>query len=203
MLRFRLALLAGVSLSYGCTAVGAWVYDDPSFALRGVALHPQDSSAVGSSDSLELVFIGCNRNDYELTGDAFSTWLAVAGKTVGRGQRDRPVHLSMRDTSRFSVMLALQPEGVGTAMDRVPFAIAGSSEVHTPIGIRRVAFQLHGKVQRQGEVWQWLEEGRGSCRPGLSALPPEFVQAPPAIRDDSPRERPGRYSGSQGTGERP
>lgn len=201
MLPFRLAVIAGVSLSCGCTAVGAWIYDDPSFALRGVALHPQDSSVAGAADSLELVFVGCNRNDYELTGDAFATRLAVGGRTVGQGERDRPVHLAVRDTSRFSVMLALAPEGVGGAGDRVPFAIAGTSEMRTPIGIRRVDFQLRGKVRRQGEAWQWMEEGTGACHPGLSALPPEFVQAPPAMRDDSRREGPGRYSGSQGTGE--
>jgi len=201
MLRFRLAFIAGVSLSCGCTAVGAWIYDDPSFALRGVALHPQDSSVAGAADSLELLFIGCNRNDYELTGDGFVTRLAVAGRTVGQGERDRPVRLAVRDTSRFSVMLALEPEGVGTEGDRVPFAIAGTSEMHTPIGIRRVDFQLRGKVRRQGETWQWMEEGIGSCRPGLSALPPEFVQAPPAMQDNSRRDRPGRNAPSQGTGE--
>jgi hypothetical protein len=175
--------------------MGAWVYDDPSFALRGVALHPQDPGS-GAADSLELVFIGCNLNDYELTGDGFMTRLAVAGRTIGQGERERPVHLAVRDTSRFSVMLALAPEGVTAEGDRVPFDIAGSSEMRTPIGTRRVDFRMHGKVQRRGEQLEWREEGRGSCRPGLAALPPEFVQAPPAIKDDSRRERPGRYQGS-------
>jgi hypothetical protein len=202
MLRYRLALLVGVSLLSGCTAVGAWVYDDPSFALRSVALHPQDPDA-GGSDSLELVFVGCNRNDYELTGDAFATSLAVGGRTVGQGERDRPVHLPVRDTSRFSVMLALPPEGVAADGDRVPFAIAGSSDVLTPIGIRKVDFRLHGRMQRRGETWEWQEEGAGGCRPGLSALPFEFIQPPPPIRDDSRPERPTRTAPSRGTGEQP
>jgi hypothetical protein len=196
MLLFRSALVLGASLTCGCTAVGAWIYDDPSFALRGVALHQQEPGS-GGADSLELVFIGCNRNDYELTGDAFATRLAIAGRTVGQGERDRPVHLAVRDTSRFTVMLALAPEGVALDGARVPFDIAGSSAIHTPIGVRQVDFRLHGKVLRRGDALEWLEEGRGSCRPGLSALPPEFVQAPPPIRDDSPRrDSPGRYHGS-------
>ena len=203
MLRIRLALVLGASLSCGCTAMGAWVYDDPSFALRGVALHPQDSTVAGAQDSLELVFLGCNRNDYELTGDGFATRLAVGGKTVGQGERDRPIHLALRDTLRFSVMLAVQPEGVGAEGQRVPFDINGTSEMQTPIGVRKVDFRLHGKLERKGEAWQWMEEGRGSCRPGLAALPPEFVQPPPPIRDDSRRERPTRYAPSQGTGDRP
>jgi len=195
MLLYRSAMALRASLACGCTAMGAWVYDDPSFALRAVALHQQEPGTDGA-DSLELTFIGCNRNDYELTGDAFATRLAVGGRTVGQGERDRPVHLAVRDTSRFSVMLALSPEGVASGGDRLPFDIAGTSSVRTPIGVRQVDFRLHGKVQRRGDALEWQEESRGSCRPGLSALPPEFVRAPPPIRDDSRREQPGRYHGS-------
>jgi hypothetical protein len=186
---YRPALVVGASLICGCTAVGAWLYDDPSFALRAVALHQQGPGS-GGADSLELVFIGCNRNDYELTGDAFATRLAVAGRMVGQGERDRPVHLALRDTSRFSVMLALPPEGVAADGARVPFDIAGSSAVQTPIGVRQVDFRLHGKVQRKGDELEWQEEGRESCRPGLSSLPYQFLAAPPAMRPDPPA-RPG------------
>lgn len=168
-------------------------------------MHPQDSTVAGGRDSLELVFVGCNRNDFELTGDGFATKLDIAGRIVGEGERDRPVHLALRDTSRFTVMLALMPEGMDSPGDRVPFAINGSSEVRTPIGLRKVDFKLHGKVQKKGQVWQWLEEGGRACRPGLAAVPPEFVapRRPPIRPDDAPRDRPSRLPGSQGAGERP
>jgi len=185
---YRLALAVGASLVCGCTAVGAWLYDDPSFALRAVTLH-QQQPGTGGADSLELIFIGCNRNDYELTGDGFATRLAVAGRTVGEGERDRPVHLSLRDTSRFSVMLALSPEGVDADGARVPFDIAGSGAMRTPIGVRQVGFRLHGKVQRKGDELEWQEEGRESCRPGLSALPNQFLADPPMMRGE-PDARP-------------
>lgn len=194
MTRFRVSLVLGATVSLGCSAVGQWIYDDPSFALRGVALHPQDSTVAGARDSLELVFVGCNRNDFELTGDGFATKLDLGGRIVGEGERDRPVHLALRDTSRFTVMLALMPEGMDAPGDRVPFSINGSSEVQTPIGLRKVDFKLHGKVQKKGEVWQWMEEGTRACRPGLAAIPPEFVaprRPPMRPSDDGGRGMPG------------
>jgi hypothetical protein len=51
-------MLFGVLLLPGCTAMGQWLYDDPSFALRGVSLHPR-----AGADSLELFFVACNLND--------------------------------------------------------------------------------------------------------------------------------------------
>lgn len=205
MQRSRVLSALGLFLLYGCSAVGQWIYDDPSFALRAVALHPQDSTVAGARDSLELVLVGCNRNDFEITGDGFATSLDLGGRVVGEGERDRPIHLALRDTSQFTVMLALMPEGMNPDGDRVPFAIKGSSEVQTPIGLRKIDFRLHGKLERKGEVWRWMEEGGTACRPGLAAIPPEFV-APrrPPIRQDDPRPgSPSRLGGSQGPGERP
>lgn len=206
MKRFRFSWVFAVALLHGCSAVGQWIYDDPSFALRAVALHPQDSTMQGGRDSLELVLVGCNRNDFELTGDAFNTKLDLNGRRVGEGERDRPIHLPLRDTSQFSVMLAIMPEGMNPGGDRVPFAINGSSDVQTPIGVRRVDFKLHGRLQRKGDAWQWFEEGMVACRPGLAAMPPEFVapRRPPIRPDDPDRGRPSRLpGGSQGPGERP
>jgi hypothetical protein len=149
----------------------------------------------GAADSLELVFMGCNRNDYELTGDGFVTRLTVGGRAVGQGARERSVHLGTRDTSRFSVTLALGPDGLVADAEKAPFDIAGTSELRTPIGIRRLDFRLHGKVQRKGSAFEWLEEGQTSCRPGLSTLPAEFVRVPAPIREDSPHAEPGHHPG--------
>jgi hypothetical protein len=168
-------MLLGGLLLPGCTSVGQWLYDDPSFALRGVTPHPQ-----AGADSLELSLVGCNLNDYDLTGDTFAARLLLGGHLVGQGERDRPIHLSVRDSIRFSVMLGVDSLALRPTGD-LPFAIAAKTALRTPIGVRQVAFRLSGKVRQASDGWEWKEEGYGLCRPGLVAIPPQFSQ--PVVND--------------------
>ncbi len=153
----------------GCTSVGQWLYEDPSFALRGVVPHPQQGA-----DSLELSFVACNLNDYELTSQTFVARLLLGGHPAGLGEGDHPIHLGVRDSSRFNVMLAVPPEALAPA--EVPFAIAAKLELTTPMGDREVNLKLRGKVRRTKDQVEWREEGYGLCRPGLVALPPSFTE---------------------------
>ncbi len=174
--RYRRPLLLGGLLLVGCTPVGQWIYDDPSFALRAVVPHPQPGA-----DSLELSFVGCNLNDYDLSGESFVALLLFGGQVVGKGERDRPIHISVRDSLRFSVMFGVEPVALMPRAE-VPFAIAANTSMRTPIGVREVAFRLRGKVRKSKDRWEWKEDGFGLCRPGLVAIPPQFTQ--PAVRDE-------------------
>lgn len=191
-----------------CTSFGAWLYDDPSFALASVTVRQQGAEP-GVGDSLELIFVGCNLNDYDLTGETVTTRLAVAGHTVVDGARPNPVFFGTRDTSEFSVTLPMQETGFAADNSAVPFELLMRSALHTPVGIRNVVFRVRGRVQRAGDKLTWVGgEATRRCRPGLTVLPASFdprpAIAPP--RQDPPPQIPQPRNGPIqrfGPGERP
>lgn len=158
--------------------MGQWLYDDPSFALRGVTPHPQ-----AGADSLELSFVGCNVNDYELTSETFVAQLMLGGQSVGKGERERPIHIGTRDSLRFTVMLGVDRTALEPNRE-VPFSIAAMTSIRTPIGLRDLAFRLRGKVRPLKDHTEWKEDGFGLCRPGVVAIPPQFTQ--PVTRENAP-----------------
>jgi hypothetical protein len=168
--------------------MGAWLYDDPSFALRSVTVRRSPSGAP-PSDSLDLVFVGCNRNDYDLLGEGFTTRLAVDGHTIGQGAREQPVLLATRDTSSFVVTVPLQSQTLAGGTTRAPFELSSRSMVRTPMGDRPVAFRLHGRVDLNDSSSLWMTEGAPICRPGVSQLPGVFDRRVPL---STPREEPPR-----------
>lgn len=166
-----------------CTPLGLWVYEDPSMALRqATTVQPHDGTVV-AGDSLELVLVGCNLNDYDLVGQSVRSRLAINGQTVAEGVSDRKILLATRDTSRFSVSLPL-PEVLRTA-DATPrtFELLVASVVQTPLGERDLTYSLRGQVQRSGENLAWRVEVGKSCRPGGSALPNQFERTVPIDLD--------------------
>lgn len=177
----------------GCTAIGAWVYDDPSFTLHAVTIR---------ADSVDLVYMGCNRNDYDLLGEDFSARLAVAGNTVAEGGRDQPVFLATRDSSEFTVTVPLRGDQLAHPGKGQAYALETRGVLRTPAGTKHITALLHGKVSERGEALNWLSSGR-PCRPGLSALPGVFDRRVPLdhpANEPRPADRgPGMQSGS-GTG---
>jgi hypothetical protein len=191
-----LALAALLPAVLSCTAMGQWLYDDPSFALRSVTVRRGAAGTV-PSDSLDLVFIGCNRNDYDLLDDSFTAQLAVSGLTIGQGAREQPILLATRDSSSFIVTLPLQSENVAANASRAPFELNSRSTLHTPMGDRPVAFHVRGRVDLTDTTSQWTAESGPACRPGLSQLPTEFDRRVPLVppTDGPPRLPPGQGPG--------
>lgn len=190
MFKLKLALAATLPVLLSCTAMGAWVYDDPSFALKSVNVR---SAGMAGSDSLELVFVGCNRNDYDLMAQQFLTRLAVGGRMVGEGGREQPIFFGTRDTSQFTVTMALSDVTFTRAGRAEPFELTVHSAMTTPIGSRAIDFRLRGRVQQTGSGLAWFGEAGRGCRPGTSQLPgvfdPRPVTAPPPPAP--PRNGPG------------
>lgn len=169
--------------------MGQWLYDDPSFALRSVTVRRGAAGAV-PSDSLDLVFIGCNRNDYDLLSDSFTAQLAVSGRTIGQGEREQPILLATRDTSSFTVTLPLQSENLAANASRAPFDLNSHSMLHTPMGDRALAIHVRGRVDLTDTSAMWFAEAGPACRPGLSQLPTEFDRRVPLAPGDGPPPRP-------------
>jgi len=165
----RFALAALVAAQPCCTAIGAWVYDDPSFTLHAVTVR---------NDSLDLVYLGCNRNDYDLLGEGFHARLAMAGSTVAEGERDQPVFLATRDSSEFTVTVPLQNADLVHPGKGREFQLETRGRLRTPAGTRSVASLLRGRVSERAESLSWVSRGV-PCRPGLSALPPVFDRRTP------------------------
>jgi hypothetical protein len=204
--RLWLAVLAAVPAALGCTAVGAWIYDDPSIALRSAQLHPR-GDVDGMSDSLELVFVACNRNDYEVRGEGFETRLAVAGRMVGTAVRDYPLYMGTRDTARFTVTVPLHDFDT-TRGPSQQFEVTAHGQLFTPMGSRPLALHLHGRVLATKDQLVWREEGTVPCRPGLSVLPnqfdePSMIRPPRGDRPPTGGQPGGQPGGGNSPGDRP
>lgn len=169
-----LALLAG------CTPLGLWVYEDPSVVLRS-ATQLRVAGGQVQGDSLEFVVVGCNLNDYDLSGDTLRSTLSVDGRKVGESVTIRPMLLASRDTSRFSVTVPLTPLTPSQGQAR-PFELLLVSTLRTPLGVRDLSYRLMGEVQVSAEQFVWrVPENRG-CKPGGSVLPGVFDRRIPLDR---------------------
>lgn len=160
-------ILTGLALE-GCTAIGAWVYEDPVFTLRAAAVR---------NDSLDLVFVVCNRNDYDVRADQFKAQVAVAGEVVAVGGLEQPLFLSTRDSSRFTVTVPLRDSNFKGDGKKAWFDLTTSEVLSTPMGDRSAAGRFRGRVTRQAGSLKWSSEPT-LCRPGLSTLPQQFDTRP-------------------------
>lgn len=179
------AALALLPALLACTPLGLWVYQDPSIALREATTvrSPDDPTMAG--DSLELVLVGCNLNDYDLMGASVRSKLAIGGQTVAEGVTGQRILLATRDTSRFTVALPLTEVMRTVDGTPKPFELLVASVVLTPLGERDLSYSLRGQVQRTGDNLAWRVEVGRSCKPGASALPEQFDrQRPIDLRRD-------------------
>ena len=161
--------LVGFLLTTGCTPLGAWLYDDPSFALARVGVRDMPEG----TDSLMLILAGCNRNDYDLMGFGFEAQLAVDGRQVGSVRTESLYQLDMRDSTMITVMLPLDSMASispGAAVASL-YELTGQTRIHTPIGERQVRLVQKGEVRRSEDGYAWSAWKTRACRPGMSTLP--------------------------------
>ena len=147
---------------------------------------------------MELVFAGCNRNDYEVVGESLHTSLSVDGHRVAQGRRDQPYRIATRDSAPVSVTLAVQGDWVYSASE---FPVELESEVllKLPNGERRYLLSQKGTLMmRDGKALLRVAEGR-RCRPGSSVLPGQFSRPVDIERPDPIRPVPS----SIGPGDQP
>lgn len=171
-MRSTIAICATVAMLGGCTPLGMWVYEDPSFALQSVTLRSGPDSGAGA-DSMDLVFAGCNRNDYEVVGESLLTSLHVDGHKVAQGRRDQPYRIATRDSAPVMVTLAMQGDWIyGTTA--LPVELESEVLLKLPNGERRYVLSQKGTlVMKEGKPVLKVAEGR-RCRPGSSVLPGQF-----------------------------
>jgi hypothetical protein len=190
--RARACLIPSLLAVGACTPLGAWLYDDPSFALSAVALREIE----GAPDSVELRITGCNRNDFELMGVGFEAQLNVDGRMVGAGRHENAYQLGTRDSTSFTIIVPVTSVAEFTpTTDRAsPYVLIGSTTVKTPIGDRLVSLQQQGEVSLGKEGLQWKARNVIACRPGQSTLPGEWntrtTLPGPEIIPDRPPSQP-------------
>lgn len=180
---------AVLSLTVACTPLGVWVYDDPTFNLHSVTLRSAPDSAAGT-DSMVMVFAGCNRNDYDVQGDVFELSLLAEGRQIGHGLQNQTYRLSTRDSSPVTVTLAMQ-QGWATGATALPVVLESEFLVTLPNGDRQFRVRQNGKLTvSEGRV---VLEGVASrpCRPGISSLPSEFTRPVGIDRPEPVRPMPG------------
>lgn len=167
-------VLLGVG-ALACTPLGGWLYSDPTFALSGVRTKYRGAPA----DTLQLILVGCNLNDFDLDGLTLEGHLIVNDMPVGVFQSDRSFAMKMRDSVELMVALemprASEPpvHAKGDDMLTAKYELNGKVDVSTPIGVRRVAIHQLGDVRfdSAGQTSGWTVRNARLCRPGMSMLP--------------------------------
>jgi hypothetical protein len=190
-------LFPALILIVACTPIGAWVYDDPSFALRSAVLRPAPDPGTGV-DSLDLVFASCNRNDYDLLGEAFETSMTIGGQPVGQGKREQPYFLATRDTSPVQITLAMAPAWGGSSKE-MPFEVVSALLLKVPTGDRRIDIRQRGTIVRSDTGLRLKGNLGWACRPGGSRLPAEFTRKVPIGPADPNPSRPAGGYGPAGS----
>lgn len=193
-------VLAVLVAAPGCTSVGAWLYQDPSYALQAVALRKAEDHG-GTADSVELMFVGCNLNDFDITETSFLTTLAIGGQTAGEGNHENTIYLDTRGTKKFSVIVPLATDALPEDRGARPFEVVARSEVKTPIGDRAIDVKMAGMVERQGDLYNWRMKPQ-LCKPGTSTLPASFDTRPiPPEYNKDPNRSPIANPGTNNTGD--
>lgn len=179
--------LASVGVGvFACTPLGGWLYSDPTFALSGVSTRFRGAPA----DTLQLVFTGCNLNDFNVEGLTVEGRLLVDGDPVGSLWSARPFTLKMRDSADVVVPLEIpradepRVHSKGDDLLSADYELNGRVEVNTPIGIRRVRLRQVGAVRfdSAGVASGWTVRNAKPCKPGQSVLPGQGV-APRVLVD--------------------
>jgi hypothetical protein len=183
-------VLSVIIAAPGCTSVGAWMYQDPSYSLQAVSLRKAEMTG-GTKDSVELMFIGCNLNDFDITETSFLTKLAIGGQSAGEGDHGSTIYLGTRGEKQFSVVVPLATEALPEDQAMRPFEVLAVSQVKTPIGDRAIPVKMAGEVTRTGEQLNWRMKPQ-ACKPGTSTLPASFDTRPipPEIQRDRPQGIP-------------
>ncbi len=192
-----LAVLAALALG-ACTPLGVWLYEDPTFELSGVRVTPDSAGLL----RLDLAFMACNRNDYDLQASALVTRLMLGGRQVGEGSSAEPILLRMRDSAVVELALHVPAAELAVPADLrervIPFELAATSTVGTPSGRRPLRFLQRGKARlpRTGSP-VWRPEERRACRPGLSVLPPAMGRGRPFPLQPDPMPTPAMPQGDR------
>ena len=181
----------------GCTPLGGWLYDDPTFVLSEVEVR----GGTDVSDTLALVLTGCNRNDFAVIGTSLGVSMAVEGQPLAPIAVEELFTLNQRDSLRFVVPLAWQPPAERPNGGRVQIALSGYTILKTPIGERRVPFMQRGSfgLSTEPKAARVSPAGR-ACHPGQSTLPSQYT-TPVYIdpRDQPPPGVPVGLPGSPGS----
>lgn len=168
----------------GCTPLGGWLYDDPSFALSEVSL----PGRTPADTAIGLTITGCNRNDFTIQGSALSLNLVLAGDSIASGTYNSQFTLAMRDSTRLAVQIPPSRRMPDSTGQRPSFTLTGQAIVYTPIGTRTVRLDQRGKMTRRKDS-VLVAEQVPSCRPGQSTLPP-MESVPIIIEQPAPTGSP-------------
>ena len=160
----------------GCTALGGWLYSDPTFALSGVSTRFRGSPA----DTLQIVLTGCNLNDFDLDGLTIEgspdrEWRAGRRVSEQSVVRDEDAGLGGRRWYRSEMPRAGEPpvHAKGDDMLTTQYELNGKIDLATPIGVRRVMIHQLGDVRfdSAGQTSGWTVRNARACRPGMSMIP--------------------------------
>lgn len=175
--------------SGGCTPLGGWLYDDPSFILSELTL---PGKGPGNS-ALALTITTCNRNDFSIQGSDLTVSLVLAGDSVARGQFKDQFTLAMRDSTRLALRMPPVMPLPDSEPQRPSYALSGRAIVYTPLGTRTVQLRQQGRMTRRRDS-VLVPERLPVCRPGKSTLPP-LPSVPIIIEPPEPRSAGGTMPG--------
>ncbi len=161
-------ILTGLALE-GCTAIGAWVYEE-----SGV----HAACGGGPERFARSRLRRLQPNDYEIRAEQFTAQVAVAGEVFAVGGLEQPLFLSTANSSRFTVTVPFRDSQFKGDGKKAWFDLTTSEVLSTPMGNRSAASRFRGRVTRQAGGLKWTSEPT-ICRP--RALDPSAAIRYPAV----------------------
>ena len=137
-----------VLLFSDCTPLGLWMYEDPTVTVSDVRIQ---TGALVKGERVEVVLTVRNRNDYDVLVDSVVVSLALDSVPLGKvlhapgtpvprnGSTNIRIPVDSMSPQAISMLNSLQP-GIHA------YRVGGAARIGTPIGERRVSFQLSARA---------------------------------------------------------
>lgn len=138
-------VLAFCGLLVSCLS---WIMEEPSFAIRGVAIRPV--SFTGMSLLLDLDVR--NPNSFDLKFKSFEYTVYLKNEAIGTGSLENELLIPSSSTTRIKVPLTARFKDLSGSLKAVltgedlPYKIAGKATVTTVLGSRQFSFSNEGRV---------------------------------------------------------
>jgi hypothetical protein len=157
-MRLVISILLVLLLS-DCTPLGLWMYEDPTVTVSDVRIQ---TGALIKGERVEVVLTVRNRNDYDVLVDSVVVSLALDSVPLGKVLHAPGTPVPRNASTNIRIPLdSMTPQAVGMLSSLQPgihaYRVGGAARIGTPIGERRVSFQLSAQADFGVLHWRHRE----------------------------------------------
>jgi LEA14-like dessication related protein len=126
-----------------------WILEKPSFALRGVILHPISFAEMNLLLDLDVQ----NPNKLDLVLQSFEYTVYLKDEEIGNGRLEKELLIPSSSTTQIRAPLVAKFKNWSGSLkailtgDDLPYKIEGKADVRTTFGSRSFLFSKEGRIR--------------------------------------------------------